>query len=154
MEPASLEWCARYPTSRSVDDLKEPFRGRVIAFLAELTRLGCSVRILATYRPPERAWLMHWAWMIDQEGLDPSAVPAHDPPIDIEWTREGAKEMVDTYGLVVEPSLTSRHITREAIDMHITGWAPRPSTSLWAMGQRYGVRKLEKDPPHWSVDGR
>lgn len=150
---AGRSWVGLYPTSRSVQDLAEPFRGKVQLFLEELDRQGCDVRITATRRPAERAWLMRMAWDIVHRGLDPENVPARNPPIPIIWTVQGAREMVAAYGLAYRPSLTSRHIDGRAIDMVITGWKGTQN-ELWQLGARLGVVKLPQDPPHWSDDGR
>lgn len=106
--------------------------------------------------------------------------------VDIEWdhgddnkSRAGALEMVNGFGLAIPPnstnppSLTSNHITGDAIDMTIT-WAgtikvkqksgtetPITFTSnmmtnaaLHKVGASYGVKKLTTDAPHWSLNGR
>ena len=150
---AGPAWCDRYPTSREVMDLVEPFRARVRAFLGELAKRGCQVHVAATRRPPERAYLMHWAWMVAREGVAPADVPAHDPPIPIAWTLDGARAMVAAYGLAYRPSLTSRHIAGRAIDMTVSGWLGS-AEELHELGASFGVRKLVSDPPHWSDDGR
>lgn len=151
MTPAGIAWCGRYPTSRSVADLAEPFCSGVISFLAELGSRGCTVSIAATRRPPERAWLMRYAWDI-AHGLDPAAVPRR-AGIDILWTLDGARAMVAGYRLAYRPSLTSRHIDGRAIDMSITGWSGTED-ELYDLGALHGVIKLRSDPPHWSDDGR
>lgn len=150
---AGTAWVSMYPTSRSVDDLVEPFRRSVRRFLAELDARGCTVRIAATLRPPERAWLMHVAWLVAHGELAPGNAPEHEPRIPIVWSVAGAKEMVAAYDLAHRPSLTSRHIQGRAIDMKITGWTGT-AAELYALGATFGVRKLVSDPPHWSDDGR
>lgn len=154
--PAGRNWCALYPGSRDTRDLAHPFRGYVEAFLDELRENGCTVSITQTLRPIERAYLMHWAWRIARDGVDPKEVDPFSPPIPILWTREGAEEMCRTYRLVVLPSLTSHHIRGIAIDMKITGWEEPYGTleNLYAAGERHKVKKLRRDPPHWSIDGR
>jgi hypothetical protein len=135
---------------------------------------GAKVTISATYRPPERAYLMHWCWLIAREGADPAAVPPM-PGVAIDWVagaNAGAQAMVQGYAIRFEPSLTSRHTERRAIDMSIA-WqgallltdfngqrrtiasAPRDGTNpdLAAIGKTFGVIKLATDPPHWSDDG-
>jgi hypothetical protein len=125
-------WVQQFPTSRSTDSLAEPFRSNVKRFLDALGRAGAKIEISATRRPAERAWLMHYAWMIAEEGLSPAAVPTH-PNIDIQWvhtdasgnvdlaaSRAAAADMVRGYGLQYEPALDSLHIDGRAIDMTIS----------------------------------
>lgn len=154
IEPAGRAWCERFPTERTTAGLVLPFRRYVQNFITHLERrCGCTVEINATRRPEQRAWLMHHAWRITREGLDPAEVPARDD-IAIAWTREGAAEMVEVYGLVARPSLTSRHITGQAIDMEVHGWT-RGRPALERLGKAYGVVPLgASDPVHWSTDGR
>lgn len=149
---AGAEWCALYPTSRSLDDLAEPFRTSARAFVADLEGRGCTVKIAATLRPPERAYLMRYAWDIAHGTITPDRVPPYNPPIPIIWTVEGAREMVATYALAVRPSLTSLHIRGLAIDCKIVGWT-RKLEELYALGASHGVHKLRSDPPHWSSTG-
>lgn len=149
--PAGRVWVLRYPTSRSLGDLVEPFRSGARGFVAELERRGCRVRITATRRSRERAHLMYWAWAIDRDGVAPEAVPA-DPAIPIAWTREGAREMVEAYELVHRPSRTSRHIDGRAFDGRVEGW-PGTDEDLDALGADHGVHRLAGDPVHWSDDG-
>lgn len=87
-------------------------------------------------------------------------------------SRKAAKEMVALFGVVYQPSLTSRHIAGKAIDMSIS-WsgtkkiknaseteieltvpADGSNTLLHAVGETYGVVKNVKDPPHWSDNGK
>jgi len=178
-ERSGAQWCARFPTSTSVADLREPFRTAVSHFLAALKNAGASYQIAATYRPPERAYLMHWAWLI-ANGTLPGAVPAC-AGVDIDWTHGGdvaaaraaARAMVAAYSIRYEPSLTSHHCERRAIDMTVT-WdgtlnirnahgtllaiasSPRSGDNhdLQAIAREFGVIKLVSDPPHWSDDGR
>lgn len=180
--PASLSgahWVAFFPTSASIDALKPPFRDAAAAFVEAMRAGGAKVRISATVRPAERAYLMHWAWKIAKEGVAPAGVPAR-AGVPIRWdhgtlakSRQAAREMVRGYGIVFRPSLTSRHTDALAIDMTIS-WdgtlgirrkgggttriasAPRngSNSQLIAVGAEYGVVKLMSDPPHWSVDGK
>jgi hypothetical protein len=179
MEPSGPQWCERYPGSNSPDSLVPGFAGRVWAFISAMRRGGAHVVVDATYRPLERAYLMHWCWMIANEGQDPGRVPAM-PGVAIDWTHDGnaaqacaaARAMAKAYDLQHEPSLTSRHIQRRAIDMTI-GWddalsiydfvgnlehiasVPRSGMNpqLIAVGASFGIIKLLSDPPHWSNDG-
>lgn len=172
-------WVARFPTSRSLDDLLDPFRTHAKAFVAALEAGGATVRISATHRPKERAYLMHWAFLIAQNKVDPAVVPPM-PGVDIRWahptaarSRAAAKQMVRGYGMVQVAALNSRHTESKAVDMTIS-WSgdlevathggstvritggPRNGSNgqLIEVGRGYGVIKLVTDPPHWSDDGR
>lgn len=155
---AGRHWCEKFPTSKTTAGLRQPFRRAVQAFISELERRGCAVQVNATARPRQRAWLMRCAWEIAREGRDPGSIST-SYGLAIRWTHAGAAEMVEVYGLVYRPSLSSRHIpesgetTARAIDMTITGW-PGPEAELDALGRSYGVHPLKGDRPHWSDDGR
>jgi peptidoglycan hydrolase-like protein with peptidoglycan-binding domain len=172
-------WINYFPTSRSISDLASPFRERVLAFQRALVDAGAQTVISATYRPPERAYLMHYAARIDRRELPPRDVPAF-PGVPIDWVhytdaiaRQAAAAMVDAYGLGGNPvALRSRHTERNAIDWNVT-WKgiisvkdgdgnvipvgqPNDSSrneALFDIGSSYGVYKLDGDPPHWSSDG-
>jgi hypothetical protein len=179
-EPSGPQWVARFPTSVSTDDLVPEFRARVLAFISAIKRGGATVSIAATYRPPERAYLMHWSCLIASSGQDPSAV-APMAGVDIDWSHGGdveearaaAKKMVAAYQIKFPAALVSRHTQRRAIDMTID-WngnltivdfngqertvtmPPRSGSNqvLVDVGRSFGVIKLLSDPPHWSDDGR
>lgn len=172
-------WVSKFPTSRSIDDLKAPFKDAVTKFVAALKAAGASVSIAATHRPAERAYLMRHSWDISKGLVKPKDVPAREG-VAIEWDHgndtasiDAAKAMVSGYEIAYRPSLTSRHIDRLAIDMSIS-WTgtlsivnaagttieitstPRTgkeNTDLHTVGGGYGVHKLVSDPPHWSSDG-
>jgi hypothetical protein len=178
-EASGRHWCERFPGSQSPEDLTPDWRGRVYAFLSALQRAGASVNITATYRPPERAYLMHWCWMIANLSQAPGAVPPM-AGVDIDWTHHGdsraaraaADAMVEAFDLEYAPSLNSRHTLRRAIDMTIC-WHDRLSirdfdgnlhyilgepqdgtnAELIKIGASFGVIKLISDRPHWSDDG-
>lgn len=125
------QWVNQFPTSKSLDDLIDPFRTNVRRFIAALQAANASVSIADTFRPPERVHLMHFSFAVAREGLDPGAVPVMQG-VDIQWvhldaqgkpdlpaSRAAAEQMVRAYGIVFKPSLTSRHTERKAIDMAI-----------------------------------
>ncbi|HVV65433.1 MAG TPA: hypothetical protein VHC42_08175 [Rhizomicrobium sp.] len=178
-EPSGPQWCARFPTSVSPDDLSPAFRDNVLAFISAMKRGGASVSIAATWRPPERAYLMHWCCMLADSGQDPAAVPPMKG-VAIDWTcggdvavaRRNAAAMKKRYGIEFPAALVSRHTQRRAIDMTIRWkdtlsirdfngklWridsAPRSGSNpdLIEVGATFGVIKLASDPPHWSDDG-
>jgi len=174
-ELSGLAWVARFPTSASTDDLTPDFRTNVNAFIAAIRAAGGTVRISATHRPAERAYLMHYAWQIANRHISPADVPAK-AGVNIEWDHgndeasiKAAREMTGAngYNIVFKPSLTSLHITRQAIDMTISGHIGttmtkrdgtrvtiRTEADLHAVGKSYGVIKNLKDRPHWSTNGR
>lgn len=179
IEFSGSQWCTRFPGSLSLDDLEPTWRGRVWAFLTAMERAGATVNVTATYRPPERAYLMHWCWMIANLAQAPAAVPTM-PGVNIDWTHDGdvraaksaALAMVKAFDLEFAPSLVSKHTLRRAIDMRIA-WKgrlsvrdsdghvhyiltePRDGTNLELVkvGASFGVIKLSLDIPHWSDDG-
>ena len=172
--------------SASVQDLKEPFRSNAQAFIAALTNAGCNVTVRATLRSDKRAYLFHWCWLVGLGQVSASVAQADvRPGVDIQWDQgstqasiQGAKEMIDGFGLAVPPNsvnapaLRSNHIDGEAIDLDIvwtgtktiqkkdgTGVAvsfmsnANANTQLHDVGASYGVFKLKTDAPHWSIDG-
>ena len=169
---SGAHWVAQFPTSRVTGDLASPFKANVEAFIAAIEAAGGEVDIAATLRPPQRAYLMHWAWMIGKLGADPTNVPAQ-AGVDIVWDHgdnaasvTAAKAMIAGYQLVHKPSLGSRHIKGKAIDMDISGIVGKTMKDqegsdveiasvqvLYSVGASYGVRKLVSDPPHWSDTG-
>jgi hypothetical protein len=173
LEPSGAQWCARYPTSTSLVDLAEPFRTSVSNFISALRTANGSVQVNATYRPQERAYLMHWCCMIADSGQDPAAVPPL-AGVAIDWThggdhagaKAGAAAMKQGYNIAFPAALVSRHTQRRAIDMTIrfAGAIQVKNKSglvcmvaaqadLNPIGATYGVHKLLTDPPHWSDDG-
>ncbi|WP_372365722.1 N-acetylmuramoyl-L-alanine amidase [Candidatus Uabimicrobium sp. HlEnr_7] len=172
-------WVKFFPPSRQIKDLKDPFRGNMTRFYNALRSAGANVSISNTLRPPQRAFLMHWAYRIAKEGYNPRSVPAKSG-VNIEWWHgstsksvSAARAMVSSYGIVYRPALSSNHIRGDAIDMSVT-WSgtlkikdangrtvsigsPRSGASnrtLWSVGKTYGVLKLASDAPHWSRNGR
>jgi hypothetical protein len=172
-ELSGTPWVRRFPTSTSTGSLTPVFRVAVDNFVSTLKTDGASVSVAATLRPPERVYLMHYAWRIARENMSPAHVPTM-PGVLIDWnhgdagaSRIAASKMVAAYGIVFKPSLASRHTKWRAIDMTITNYAGKtfkPATGevavvvhaekeLFALGAAYGVYKLLSDPPHWSDDG-
>jgi hypothetical protein len=128
-ELSGASWVPKFPGSNSVTDLEPTFRANVQAFIAALDASGASRPISATFRPAERAYLMHWSWRIVKEHHNAQAVPAM-AGVDIQWwhgtqaaSEAGAQEMVTGYltgGASVAPALNSRHTQRKAIDMSVS----------------------------------
>jgi hypothetical protein len=132
--PSGAQWCAQFPGSKSLDDLAPPFGASVKAFIAALTDAGARVTVSATYRPPERAYLMHWCCRIagyhDKTGfhIDPPSAATPMAGVDIDWMHRGdtaaaksaAAAMVKGYDIAFPAVLVSRHTEKRAIDMTIT----------------------------------
>lgn len=182
-ELSGLQWVARFQGSSDTSALTPQFRTAVDLFIAAMRAAGAAVHVSSTYRPPERSYLMHWAWRI-KNGADPALAPARDG-VNIEWvhptladSREAARQMAVAYSidnLGVAPAIHSLHNDRQAIDMRIS-WngtlairdpngtiveidtAPRTgmNAQLKAVGAAYDVKKFvggASDKPHWSTTG-
>lgn len=170
---------ARFPNSSSITDLAPAFGAAVRSFIDALYDAGATVQVSSTRRNPNRAYLMHYSWQLAKGAILPKDIPANSA-VGIIWdhgdirrSRQAAQEMVDAFGIVFKPSLTSNHIRGTAIDMNIN-WSreislkdakgkahliDRPrnaarNTTLHAVGATYGVKKLLTDAPHWSANGR
>ena len=131
-EPSGAQWVSRFIDSKSTSDLVQRFQTGVNNFIAAMTTGGATVTIGTTLRLKERAYLMHYAWMIAKEGTDPQTVPDYTA-VNIDWahldasgnpdlpaSQSAAQDMVDGYQIVAKPSLTSRHTEGRAIDMTIS----------------------------------
>ncbi len=185
-EKSGVAWVSRYPGSKSVDLLEPSFRRQFVAFLTALQASTAKIEIIATLRPPERAYLMHWCYRIARQNAPADKVPPM-PEVNIDWWHGdqalsvlAAKEMDRAYGLhpnlSTPPALRSRHTDGKAVDMTVrwTGvleikdssgkevkisTTPRESINkeLIAVAKTFGVihfLQADKDPGHWSVDGR
>jgi hypothetical protein len=170
-ELSGAQWCARFPGSAEVSQLRPSFQLPVSNFIWAMEQAGAAVKVNATYRPKERAYLMLWSWMIFKELIDPAQVPSRDGVL-IEWvhatpaaSRAAATDMANRYaiaGLMTRPGgEESLHCIREAIDMSIS-WSgalsvvgaddqaqvisslPRNGTNaeLAELGAAYGVIKF------------
>jgi hypothetical protein len=118
--------------SNDVEDLADPFKDKVKAFIQALRDAGATVKVTSTRRDARRAYLFHWCWLIALGKSKASDATAR-PGVEIEWdhgddahSRAGAKEMVRGFGLAVPPkskvapALSSNHIFGKAVDMDIT----------------------------------
>ncbi|MEJ1936130.1 peptidoglycan-binding protein, partial [Nostoc sp. NIES-2111] len=171
-------WINSFLDRDSIDDLASPFRQKVRAFERALQDAGATISVASVLRPPERAYLMHYAFRISRNEISAQNVPPM-PNVDINWVHynnaisiQAAKDMVYAYNIAYRPVLTSRHTRGLAIDWEIT-WngtlkvknangnivnIGEPCTSyensaIWQVGRSYGVIKLASDRPHWSSDG-
>jgi hypothetical protein len=178
-----VTWANKSATkSDDVDDLSDPFKTNVKAFMKALVDAGAKIKVTTTTRDAKRAYLFHWSWLIALGKAEPSEATAMSG-VDIQWdhgstSKDGAQEMVDGFSLAVPPdstnapALMSNHIAGKAIDMYIT-WTgelkvkkkdgtivnvpylnnANLNAKLHAVGESYSVKKLKTDAPHWSIDG-
>ena len=178
MELSGAQWVARYPTSKSISDLKSPFKENLQAFYDALIHAGAEVRISATLRPEQRAFLMRTSYDIAKKTIKPEAAPKL-AGLAIDWVHptndesvKAAQAMVNGYGIVYRPAFPTKHSTGTAIDMAVT-WngtlnikladgtvkaivsGPRDNSNheLHLTANSYNVHKLVTDPPHWSDSG-
>jgi hypothetical protein len=172
------EWQQQFPFSDSLEDLSFPFRQYAKEFQQALQEAGAKVHISNTYRPPERAYLMHYCVKVAKRWINAATVPAL-PGVAIDWVHYNnelsvwwAERMMEAYEIAYPAALLSNHTIGRAVDWYIE-WegtlkikdlsgrivqigAPRNSfdnANLWQVGATYGVYKLPADPPHWSFDG-
>ena len=148
-------WVQKFPTSRSTNDLADPFKSKVNKFIAALKNAGANPVIAATRRPKERAYLMHFSFKISN-GFDPRNVEEM-PGVDIEWvhrdpngsvnltaSKTAANNMVEGYGIAYEPALLSHHTQGNAIDMTIR-WTSTQLTIVDAAGTVAVIKTGAKD---------
>ena len=127
--PSGASWVDRFPVSDDPHHLDSGFRSLWTPFQSVLETAGANVEILATQKPLERAYLMHWAWHIAKEGYDPQQVPDMEG-VDIRWwhgdmktSRNAAWEMVHGYEIGDQkepPPLASPYTEGKAIVTRIT----------------------------------
>ncbi|MDR6394865.1 hypothetical protein G5B88_09180 [Herbaspirillum seropedicae] len=171
-ELSGPQWVTRFPGSNRISDLNSSFRQAIESFISALTTAGANVRISATYRPRERAYLMHYCVKVAKGLISPDRVPTMNG-VEIEWdhgddrsSKNAAAQMARSYTIVHPPALISRHTERAAIDMTITGIIGKTmldasaaavevtdNAVLYRIGASYGCHKLISDPPHWSDNG-
>lgn len=141
MPVSGKDWVKKFPTSRSIDDLSPGFRDKVQSFVDALKAAKATTSINATRRPRQRAYMMHFSWLIAKNKIAPADATPFKPNdgedgVDIQWvhkkpdgktdlaaSRAAAKEMVDGFeigGGSVPPSLNSNHIRGTAIDMSVS----------------------------------
>lgn len=128
-ELSGVSWIRKFPGSNMTNTLKYPFRKKVEDFISALNKAGAKVVISATFRPPERAYLMHWSWMIMNYKADYTKIPVMKN-VDIDWDHKdkmksinAARVMGNAFeisNLRVPPALQSRHTDGLAIDMDIS----------------------------------
>lgn len=166
-ELSGIQWCSRYPRSKSIVTLQPSFQLAVSSFLWALQEAGATYDIKNTFRPKEACYLMHYAWLIWKRRIKPENVPENSN-VPIEWKHQNseasvqaATDMCATYQLLNlqdAPALESNHTKGLALDVVIR-WAgalnvknandavvsieslPRDNMNaeLWKVGATYGV---------------
>lgn len=171
-ELSGVIWVNRFLGSAEISELEQAFQQQVTSFFAAISAAGGNTRVSATYRPPERAYLMHYCSKLSRGEIEAEDIPARDG-VNINWvhptkaqSKAAATAMANSYGIVYPPALTSNHTQRTAIDVTITNIVGKnirdaggnnvrinALSDLNAVGATFGVLKLVSDPPHWSNDG-
>lgn len=133
------QWVKKFPASDKLTDLESAFGQSVTKFVNAIEKGGASIEILSTQWPPERAYMMHFAWLIAHEEIHPQQVPPIDEvdfdtnvstALDIVWwhgnledSLKAVEEMLEAFGIAEleePPVLASRHVSGEAVDMRIS----------------------------------
>jgi hypothetical protein len=164
-KPSGPDWTKEFPQSNQVKDLSGKFREDVTSFIGAMRTAGVTVKVISTLRPPERAYLMHYSWLIAStrpapDGkLDPRDVPAFVPSqgqseVDICWVHANgsgidlpasvtaAKQMVSAFGIDPKlkdpPALSTLHTQGLAIDMTTT-WSSNTITIVNSKGKEVTI---------------
>jgi hypothetical protein len=157
-------WASKFPDSKSVSDLASAFGKDVSAFAAAMKHSRITVRTLSTLRPPERAYLMHYSWLVAKRKLSPLKVPGFagskkHPPVGICWVHATAHgpskpESIAAAGKLAAalgvasmrtaPELTSLRTEGQAIVMSTT-WSSRKITIKNASGHSVVIRTGPRD---------
>src|SRR5882762_2206979 len=109
-------WVSLFPGLKTLEALTSPFKELATAFINAMKEAAVDVKINATLRPPQRAFLMHFSFLIAKGLQDPRTVPPKTD-VHIEWFHgnvpdsvRAAKEMVAAYGIATSktaPALQS-----------------------------------------------
>lgn len=178
IEASGVHWCARFQPSTSIDDLAEPFRTNVRAFLGAVDAAGLDPHIITTLRPDERAYLMAMAYRISK-GVDPHRIRTVHANVPVSWvhydstgtadiaaSRQAATDMVLQYDIgSTGAAYPSKHSEGTALDMAIEIPAPvmirnrsnrvirvKTQQQLTAVAHTYGIIRLGTSN-HWSLSG-
>ena len=127
-ELSGERWGRKFPGSTNTMGLSGNFRLAVEDFLYAMKEAGIRVAINATYRPPQRSYLMHYAWRLARQQLDPQHIPRM-AGVHIAWDHgeidasvKAAKAMsivLQINHLPIKPALRSQHNSGLAIDMDL-----------------------------------
>lgn len=172
---------AKYQNRRGLEYLEGSFKENATRFVSAMRKAGATISIGSTLRHKTRAHLMHYSWQLSKGNVRAADVPSLSG-LSIEWdhsdesaSRKAAGKMKQLFNMAYNASLTSNHIRGHAVDMTIT-WkgdltveipgrveaevirsSPRNGAGnrqLHQLGREFGLKKLVKDAPHWSHNGR
>jgi len=132
-EPSGPQWRGRYNDSSRLNDLSDAYRPKVQNFLAALHQAGVTPSINQTLRAKETGYLMHYAWLIHSENLDPNSIETF-PGVNVCWmhyddtgaqdraaAKAAADAMVSAWDIAYAPAWpTSMHFTGDAVDMSMS----------------------------------
>lgn len=130
-ELSGPQWVTRFPGDATTATLTNAFRDSCNAFIAAIQTAHGRVDIDATFRPLERAYLMHWAHKIFRNEFLPASVPPM-AGVHINWVHPTVDESKNAAGLMcmgfhilglaqnTPPALDTLHSHRQAIDMRIS----------------------------------
>jgi hypothetical protein len=155
---SGITWCAQYPGSKSTADLEPTFKTQVDRFLSALTTAQASYDINATYRPVERAYLMHYSVKIAEGTITPANAGAPPAGVSIAWrhfntdgtenisaARAAAQAMIGPapgYDIAFPAAYPTLHSARVAIDVTIT-WT---TTNLTIINGTGGTNVITAQP--------
>lgn len=143
LESSGPKWHSRFMPSTQLSSLKEPFKGKAIAFDKAMKVAGIQVSYTNAYRPPQRQYLMYYSAMIARGQINPKNVPSFEPrngdePVNISWIHYNSNGSIDTvasknggtalfnkYGIGNNPvgkPYRSNHNGGEAFDCRISNW--------------------------------
>ena len=140
LELSGPVWCGRFPGSKELSSLSQPFRAKATAFYNAMLEAHISVHINSALRPVQRSYLMYHAFRIAKGHEQPDHVPPW-PGVNIDWVHrnadgsmdlhrsvDAAKSMCLGYGLnlnsasqTVAPPGLSKHNQGKAYDLNISG---------------------------------
>jgi hypothetical protein len=149
-ESSGAGWVGRFLGDDTTDALNEPFESNVERFIAAMQTAGCAIAIGTTYRPVERAYLMHYCGRIvaANNPITPAAAHASARPAGVQicWKHfnadgtpndtaasAAALAMRNGYGIVFPAAYPTLHSDRIAIDMTIT-WTTTNLTIVTGTG--------------------
>jgi hypothetical protein len=165
-QPSGPAWVSKYPYSDSLNGLAQPFRGDVIRFIDAMTQAGIKEKTVQTFRPAQRAYLMHYSWLIAHHQITPQKVPAfpagkpdaknpYPGTVDICWAHltstgevdltasiKAATQMAVAYGIDSRykhaPAYPTEHSVGDAIDM-TTVWTANKIAIVNAHGEKVTI---------------